>query len=303
MPPPIDRRSPATIHVELNASTQTISLARGVLYEAWTFGGSVPGPFIRARVGDTLDVLVTNNDAMGMAHNLDFHAVTGPGGGGAVTLTNVGERKSARFLLQYEGLFVYHCGTAPVTDHVANGMYGLLLVEPKGGLPPVDREFYVMQSEFYTKAPDPRTMIAEYSHEAGLREDPTYIVFNGDSQSLMGQRALTANTGEKIRIYFGNAGPNKASSFHMVGMVMENVYREGDLVSEPAHSLQTTLVPPGGAAVMEFTASVPGVYMLLDHAIFRTEKGAAGMLKITGGLRPDIYGGDAVYDPRALMHH
>ncbi|HEX6976157.1 MAG TPA: copper-containing nitrite reductase [Vicinamibacterales bacterium] len=303
VPPPIHRRSPATIHVELNASTKTISLATGVLYNAWTFGGSVPGPFIRARVGDTLDVLVTNNDAMGMAHNLDFHAVTGPGGGGAVTLTGVGERKSARFLLQYEGLFVYHCGTAPVTDHVANGMYGLLLVEPKGGLPAVDREYYVMQSEFYTKAPNPGTMVAEYSHEAGLREDPTYIVFNGDSMSLMGDRALTATTGETVRIYFGNAGPNKIASFHMVGMVMERVYREGDLVSEPAHNLQTTLVPPGGAAVLEFTASVPGVYMLLDHAIFRTEKGAAGLLKVTGGLRPDIYGGDAVYDPMLLMHH
>lgn len=303
VPPPINRRSPATIHVELNASTQTISLARGVLYNAWTFGGSVPGPFIRARVGDTLDVLVTNNDAMGMAHNLDFHAVTGPGGGGAVTLAGVGERKSARFLLQHEGLFVYHCGTAPVTDHVANGMYGLLLVEPKGGLPAVDREYYVMQSEFYTKAPDPNTMVAEYSHEAGLREDPSYIVFNGDSMSLMGDRALTATTGERIRIYFGNAGPNKIASFHMVGMVIERVYREGDLVSEPARNLQTTLVPPGGAAVLEFTATVPGIYTLLDHALFRTEKGAAGLLKVTGGLRPDIYGGDAVYDPMSLMRH
>jgi hypothetical protein len=121
--------------------------------------------------------------------------------------------------------------------------------------------------------------------------------------SLMGDRALTATTGEKIRIYFGNAGPNKIASFHMVGMVMESVYREGDLVSEPAHNVQTTLVPPGGAAVLEFTATVPGIYTLLDHAIFRTEKGAAGLLKVTGGLRPDIYGGDAVYDPMLLMRH
>lgn len=303
VPPPIDRRSPAVVHVELNASVHTISLAKGVLYNAWTFGGSVPGPFIRARVGDTLDVLVTNNDPNGMAHNLDFHAVTGPGGGGAVTLVAPGDRKTARFLLQHPGLFIYHCGTAPVTDHIANGMYGLLLVEPKGGLPPVDREYYVLQSEFYTKAPDPVTMVAEYSHEAGLREDPSYIVFNGDSVSLMGDRALVANTGETVRIYFGNAGPNKIASFHVVGMVMDRVYREGDLVSDPAHDVQTTLVPPGGAAVVDLTAMVPGVYTLLDHAIFRTEKGALGLLKVIGMLRPDIFGGDAAYDPAMVMRH
>jgi len=303
VPPPIDRRSPAVVHVELNASVQTISLAKGVLYHAWTFGGGVPGPFIRARVGDMLDVLVTNNDTNGMAHNLDFHAVTGPGGGGAVTLVAPGERKTARFLLQHPGLFVYHCGTAPVTDHLANGMYGLILVEPKGGLPKVDREYYVMQSEFYTKVPDPVTMFAEYSHEAGLREDPSYIVFNGDAMLLMGDRALTANTGETVRIYFGNAGPNKIASFHVVGMVMDRVYREGDLVSEPAHDIQTTLVPPGGAAVVDLTATVPGVYTLLDHAIFRTEKGAAGLLKVIGMLRPDIFSGDRSYDPGMVMRH
>lgn len=303
VPPPIHRRTPAVVHVELNSGIHRIGLAKGVLYDAWTFGGSVPGPFIRARVGDTLDVAVTNSDPSGMPHNLDFHAVTGPGGGGAVTMVAPGQRHSAQFALLHPGLFVYHCGAAPVMDHVANGMYGLLLVEPEGGLPPVDREYYVMQSEFYTGPPDPVTMVAPYSHEAGLREDPSYIVFNGGGMSLSGANALVAKTNETVRIFFGNAGPNKIASLHIVGAVMDRVYREGDLVSAPAHDLQTTLVPPGGAAVADVSLPVPGTYTLLDHAIFRTEKGATALLKVTGPLRPDIYAGDQPYDPAMVMHH
>jgi copper-containing nitrite reductase len=303
VPPPIQRRGPAVVHVELNSSIQRIGIAHGVLYEAWTFGGTVPGPFIRARVGDTLEVGVTNSDTSGMPHNVDFHAVTGPGGGGDVTMIVPGQRKTARFALRHPGLFVYHCGAAPVADHVANGMYGLLLVEPEGGLPPVDREYYVMQSEFYTAAPDPATMIAAYSREAGQREEPSYVVFNGSTESLTGPRSLVAKTDETVRIYFGNAGPNKVSSFHIVGAVMDRVYREGDLVSPPAQAVQTTLVPPGGAAVVDVTMPVPGTYTLLDHAIFRTEKGAAALLKVTGALRPDIYVGDQPYDPSHVMKH
>jgi nitrite reductase (NO-forming) len=304
VPAPIGNRGPATVHVDLDATVVQTSLAPGVLYNAWTFNGSVPAPFIRARVGDTLDVTVSNSDKTGMPHNLDFHAVTGPGGGGAVTMVVPGQKQNAKFLLQHPGLFVYHCGMAPVMDHLANGMYGLLLVEPKDGLPKVDREYYVMQSEFYTGPVDPKTKIAPYSHEAGLREDPTYVVYNGATGALTGPGALTANTGETVRIFFGNAGPNKLSSFHIVGMIMDRVYREGDLVSPPAHDLQTTLVPAGGAAMIEVTATVPGSYALLDHAIFRTQKGAMGLLNVTGAMRPDIYGGSAqTYDPHHEMKH
>jgi len=303
VPPPIHRRSPAVVHVDLSSSIHRIGLAKGVLYEAWTIGDSVPGPFIRARVGDTLEVDVTNSDASGMPHNLDFHAVTGPGGGGAVTMVAPGQHHTARFALLYPGLFVYHCGAPPVMDHIANGMYGLLLVEPEGGLPAVDREYYVMQSEFYTTAPDPVTMLATYSHDAGLREEPSYVVFNGGALSLTGTGALVSKTGETVRIFFGNAGPNKIASFHIVGTVMERVYREGDLVSPPARDLQTTLVPPGGAAVIDVSTPVPGTYTLLDHAIFRTEKGATGLLKVVGLFRPDLYAGDQPYDPSQVMHH
>jgi copper-containing nitrite reductase len=303
VPPPIQRRSPATVHVELTSNVRQITLADGVLYNAWTFGETVPGPFIRARIGDTLEVALTNHDSAGMPHNLDFHAVTGPGGGGAVTWVAPGQRQVARFALKHAGLFVYHCGAAPVMMHVANGMYGLLLVEPEGGLPPVDHEYYVMQSEFYTTAPDPVTKIASYSQDAGEREDPSYIVFNGGANALTGGAALVAKTNETTRIFFGNAGPNKISSFHMVGLVMDRVYREGDLVSAPAHDVQTALVPPGGAAVVEVSTVVPGVYALLDHAIFRTAKGAIGTFKVTGPLRPDIYSGTEPYNTTAEMRH
>jgi copper-containing nitrite reductase len=303
VPQPVHRRSPTTVHVDLNSSVRRIGIAKGVLYEAWTFNDSVPGPFIRARVDDTLEVSVTNSDVSGMPHNLDFHAVSGPGGGGAVTMVAPGQRHAASFKLLYPGLFIYHCGAMPVMDHIANGMYGLLLVEPEGGLPAVDREYYVMQSEFYTTPPDPQTMLAAYSHEAGVREEPTYVVFNGGAWSLMGDSSLFAKTGESVRIFFGNAGPNKVASFHIVGTVMERVYREGDLVSPPARDLQTTLVPPGGAAVIDITTQVPGTYTLLDHAIFRTEKGATGLLKVVGPFRPDIYAGDQPYDPALVMRH
>jgi FtsP/CotA-like multicopper oxidase with cupredoxin domain len=146
-------------------------------------------------------------------------------------------------------------------------------------------------------------MIAAYSREAGQREEPSYVVFNGSTESLTGPRSLVAKTDETVRIYFGNAGPNKVSSFHIVGAVMDRVYREGDLVSPPAQAVQTTLVPPGGAAVVDVTMPVPGTYTLLDHAIFRTEKGAAALLKVTGALRPDIYVGDQPYDPSHVMKH
>ena len=293
VPAPIQRRSPTEVYVELNSKIQDIALAPGVLYRAWTFNGDVPGPFIRAREGDTLKIGITNSDPSGMPHNVDFHAVIGPGGGAPVTTVVPGQRAVAQFRLLHPGLFVYHCAAPPVTDHIANGMYGLILVEPKGGLPPVDQEFYVLQSEFYTATATPPegSRYVEYSHAAGLREDPQFVVFNGGSGSLAGDRALQARAGETVRIFFGNAGPNKISSFHVTGEIFDRVYREGDIVSPPARFVQTTLVPAGGATVVEFETVVPGTYTLVDHAMFRMEKGAVGFLRVLGPPRPDIYSG------------
>lgn len=287
VPPPITRSQPAVLEVHLETTVKTITLATGVSYEAWTFNDSVPGPMIRAREGDTLEVHLTNNDSNGLPHNIDLHAVTGPGGGAAVTLAMQGEEKVATFKLLHPGLFVYHCATAPVPDHIANGMYGLILVEPRRGLRRVDREFYVVQSEFYTNPPAGGE--ATYSATDGAAEHPRFVVFNGSTEALTGANALQAMTGERVRFYFGNAGPNLISSIHLIGEIFDSVYREGDLLSRPGRSIQSTLVPAGGAAVLDVELDVPGTYLLVDHAIFRTAKGALGQLVVTGEDRPDIY--------------
>lgn len=289
VPPPITRKKSAIVQVHLDSGVKEMELAAGTQYTFWTFNDHVPGPFIRARVGDILEVHATNSDKSGMPHNVDFHAVTGPGGGAPVLTGVEGEEKIAYFKLLHPGLFIYHCAAPPVMDHIANGMYGLVLVEPEKGLPKVDREFYVLQSEFYTKEPQEKDKALEFSHEEGLREHPRFVVFNGRAGSLLGESVLKAKTGERIRIYFGNAGPNLISSFHVIGEIFDKVYREGDLLSPPGRSIQTTLVPAGGVTVVEFGLEVPGTYTLVDHAIFRVEKGAVGYLEVEGKPRHDVY--------------
>jgi len=304
VPPPTGRRKPVVVRVVLDSGMKVMPISGDVTYPYWTFNDHVPGPFIRARVGDTLEIHVTNSDESGMPHNVDFHAVTGPGGGATVTTVVHGEERVAWFKLLHPGLFIYHCAAPPVMDHIANGMYGLILVEPAKGLPRVDREFYVLQSEFYVKEAAEGADVLEFSHEEGLKEHPRFIVFNGRAGSLLGDGALTAKTGERVRIFFGNIGPNLISSFHVIGEIFDNVYREADLVSEPAHSVQTTLVPAGGATVVEFDVEVPGTYTLVDHAIFRVEKGAVGYLNIEGAPQHDIYRSqeDAQVCPGCLVH-
>ncbi|MBI3321462.1 MAG: nitrite reductase, copper-containing [Candidatus Omnitrophica bacterium] len=289
VPPPVARRYPAIVRVRLDSSRRVMPVNGPVTYPFWTFNDHVPGPFIRARVGDTLEVHVTNHDESGMPHNVDFHAVTGPGGGAPVTTVVQGQERVAWFALLHPGLYIYHCAAPPVMDHIANGMYGLILVEPKRGLPRADREFYVLQSELYTKEPLEGAQSLEFSHAEGLKEHPRFVVFNGRVGSLVGEHALKANTGERVRFFVGNAGPNLISSFHVIGEIFDDVYREADLVSPPAHSLQTTLVPAGGATVVEFTVEVPGDYTLVDHAIFRVEQGAVGFLNVAGPPRHDLY--------------
>lgn len=226
-----------------------------------------------------------------MAHNIDFHAVTGPGGGSELLLTELEETKTATFKLLYPGLFIYHCAAAPVPVHIANGMYGLVLVEPEEGLPEVDREFYVMQSEIYGEQASDDPKLLEFAYVDGLDEKPRYVVFNGKAEALT-ENPLQVKTGDRVRVYFGNAGPNLVSSFHIIGNIFDKVYRDGGLISPPERGLQTTLVPPGGATIVEMNAVVPGNYTLVDHSIFRIDKGAVGFLKVSGEPRPDIYASD-----------
>jgi nitrite reductase (NO-forming) len=297
VPPAVFDRPPRLDVVELEVREQVLSMADGVSYTFWTFGGHVPGKFIRVAQGDTVELHLKNHQGNKLPHNIDLHAVTGPGGGAASTFVAPGQESQFTFKALNPGLYVYHCATPPVGMHVANGMYGLILVEPKGGLPPVDREYYVMQGDFYTVGAHGQPGLQAFDEEKAIAEKPTYVVFNGAEGSLLGDRALTARVGETVRLFVGNGGPNLTSSFHVIGEIFDRVYPEGG--SKVQENVQTTAVPPGGAAIVEFKVEVPGTYALVDHAIFRAfHKGALGQLKVVGPNAPGIYSGPQ--QPRSL---
>ena len=290
VPPPITRRQPAKVLVNLDVQEVTRRLADGVEYPFWTFGGDVPGKFIRVREGDEVEFHLHNDPNNKMPHNIDLHAVTGPGGGAASSFTAPGHSSQFSFQALNPGLYVYHCATAPVGMHVANGMYGLILVEPKEGLPPVDHEYYVMQGEFYTLGKFGEEGLQAFDMDKAVDEKPPYVVFNGAVGALSGNRSLTAKVGEKVRLFVGNGGPNLTSSFHVIGIIFDTVYQEGG--TAPTHNVQTTVIPPGGAAIVEFTARLPGNYTLVDHALFRAfNKGAVGTLTVSGPESPMVYSG------------
>ncbi|MBK9035740.1 MAG: nitrite reductase, copper-containing [Myxococcales bacterium] len=297
VPAPITRTKPAKVIVRLEVQEKELPISDGVRYTFWTFGGTVPGSFIRVRQGDMIEFHLQNHPSSKMPHNIDLHAVTGPGGGAASSFTAPGHESQFSFRALNPGLFVYHCATAPVPMHVANGMYGMILVEPAGGLPKVDREYYVMQGDFYTVGKYREKGLQPFDMQKGIDENPTYIVFNGSEGALVGDQALTAKVGETVRIYFGVGGPNMTSSFHVIGEIFDRVYTEaGANVQE---HVQTTMVPAGGATMVEFKVQVPGTYILVDHSLFRAfNKGAVGMLKVEGPEDKLVYSGkevDSVY--------
>jgi len=293
VPPPITRNQPAVVVVELEVIEKRGKLSDGVEYEFWTFNGSVPGPFIRLRVGDTVEMHLKNNKNNKNTHTVDFHYVTGPGGGAKVLMTDPGKESVSRFKALMPGLFIYHCAAPPIPAHISQGLYGLVLVEPEGGLPRVDREFYVMQSEFYTEGEVGDPGFQAFSSKKGAAERPEYVVFNGRVGSLMPDsgRPLKAKVGETVRIYFGNIGPNLVSSFHVIGEIFNRVFREGGVpgAGNPDLNVQTTLVPSGSASIVEFKVDVPGGYILVDHSIFRIDRGALGILSVEGPEAPEIY--------------
>ena len=289
VPAPITRTHATKVIVNLAMVEKTARIADGVDYTAWTFGGTVPGTFIRVREGDLVEFHLTNAANSTMPHNIDLHAVTGPGGGAKASLTLPGGESVFSFTAMNPGLFVYHCATSPVPMHMANGMYGMILVEPKAGLPKVDREFYVMQSEWYTKGKYGEHGLQTLDMDKGIEERPTYVVFNGAVGSLTGDKALQAKVGERVRLFVGNAGPNLSSSFHVIGEVFDNVYTEGGS-TVAQHNVQTTLIPAGGSAIVEFGVESPGDLILVDHAIFRAfNKGALGVLQVTGEDNPSVF--------------
>lgn len=297
VPPPITRKHPAKVIVSLEVIEKEMEMMDGVRYNFWTFGGSVPGKFIRIREGDLVEFHLKNNPNNKLPHNIDLHAVSGQGGGAAATFTAPGHETKFSFTAINPGLFMYHCATAPVGMHIANGMYGMILVEPKAGLPKVDKEFYVCQGDFYTKGSYGESGLQQFNMDKALKEQPDYVVFNGKVGAIAGDKSLKAKIGETVRLFVGNGGPNLISSFHVIGEIFDNVYQEGGSIAN--HNIQTTLVPAGGAAITEFKCDVPATLILVDHSIFRTfNKGTLGMLKVDGPENKDIYSGqqdDRIY--------
>jgi nitrite reductase (NO-forming) len=297
-PAPITRKTPARVSINLEVREEVKRLTDGVDYTFWTFNGTVPGPMLRVREGDFIDFTLSNHPNNKVPHNIDLHAVTGPGGGAEGSFTAPGHRSTFSFRALNPGLYIYHCGTAPVGMHVANGMYGMILVEPKEGLPKVDHEYYVVQGEIYTKGKFGDRGLQSFDMEKAIREQPEYVVFNGSLGAIAGEHALTAKAGQTVRLFVGNGGPNLISSFHVIGEIFDHVYQEGGVMVSQKN-VQTTVIPAGGAAMVDFRVDTPGNYVLVDHALFRAfNKGALGNLKVEGESNPRIYTGkilDSIY--------
>ena len=300
VPPPIMRNYATKVVIHLEVRELEGRLADGVNYTFWTFGGKVPGKFIRVREGDLVEFHLDNHPDNKMPHNIDLHAVIGQGGGAASSLTAPGHSSTFSFKALVPGLYVYHCATAPVAMHVGNGMYGLIYVQPKKPLPKVNHEYYVMQGDFYTKGPNGEPGLQPFSMEKALAEKPEYVVFNGSSGALSGNNALKAKVGDTVRLFVGNGGPNLTSSFHVIGEIFDKVWVEGNQ-STPVTAVQTTMIPAGGAAIVEFKINVPGTFLIVDHSLSRAfNRGALGQIKATGPEDKLAYSGkisDQVYLP------
>jgi nitrite reductase (NO-forming) len=299
VPPRITNKSNTKVIVELEVIEKQMRLADGVEYTFWTFGGQVPGKFIRVRQGDLVEFHLHNHPDNMLPHNIDLHAVTGPGGGAEASLIAPGKSAQFSFRALNQGLFVYHCATAPVGMHIANGMYGLILVEPLEGLPPVDHEFYVMQGEFYTSGSYGEKGHQDFDMQKAIDEHPDYVVMNGAVGASSGENAMMVQVGETVRLFMGNGGPNLVSSFHAIGEIFDKVYVEGGSLIN--HDVQTTLIPAGGSAIVEFKCEVPGTLHLVDHSIFRAfNKGALAQIKVVGDENHNVYTGkekEEVYLP------
>ena len=298
VPPPSGRTDPAIVEVafEVVEGVANIDPVNSVQYRAWGYRmpgddeviSGTPGPIIRARVGDVLRFTITNPASSSMPHNVDFHAVTGQGGGAADTSVAPGQTATIEARLLYPGFFMYHCAFGDVPLHIAHGMYGGILVDPADPLPPVDHELYVVQSEIYTTGTE--MGLVDTDRQAITDEHPTYVVFNGVMGSLTGENAPHMQVGERTRIYFIDAGPDLDSNFHPIGSHWDVVYPEAALLNEPLRGSQTTLVPAGGGTVVELVGRVPSTIVLVDHAISRAfDKGALGQIVIEGEPDPEIF--------------
>ncbi|MGP0567223.1 MULTISPECIES: multicopper oxidase domain-containing protein [unclassified Nitrospina] len=287
LPPPIQRKKSETVKFKLEFRELVSTLSPDTEYVFWTFDGTVPGPFLRARVGDTVELTLANHPTSTHSHSIDLHAVTGPGGGSKLSEVKPGETRTIVFKALHPGVYLYHCATPNVPSHITNGLYGLIVIDPEDGWPEVDREFYIMQGEFYTRGAVGDRGFQDFSPEKMMQERPEYIVWNGRVRSLTGPGALQVKQGERIRIFVGNGGVSRVLNFHIIGEMFDAVYPEGAM-SPPRHRVQTTLVPAGGASAVELTLENSGDYILLDHAIARIDRGSYGLLKVDGHPVPGL---------------
>lgn len=290
VPAPITRRTPATVNILLETREVVANIAGESTYTYWTYNGTVPGPMIRVREGDTVVLTIRNTGSQ--PHSIDLHAVNGPGGGSVLTQTPPGGSTTFRFKALNPGVYLYHCASPHIPSHIANGIYGLILVEPEEGLPKVDREFYVVQGELYSAGARGQVGHHPFSVEKAWDERPEFVVFNGRVGALTDKNVMKARVGETVRIYFGNAGPNLISSFHVIGEIFDRVYPEGGLGKSvvPNVNAETIAVPAGSGTIVEFKIEVPGNLILVDHSIFRAiDKGAVAIISVEGAEAPEVF--------------
>lgn len=299
VPPASGRSTQAIVEVEFDIveEVSVIDPATGLEFETWGYRSvgddnsvsiGTPGPMVRARVGDVLRFKINNPAANASSHNVDFHAVTGQGGGAEASLVAPGESAVFEARMLYPGIFMYHCAAGDVPAHIAHGMYGGILVDPEIPLPPADREFYVVQSEYYyTEGADGSVIL---DRQALTDEDPAAVVFNGTRGAIAGDNALQIDVGDRARFYFVNAGLNLDSNFHPIGSHWDAVWPEGATLNAPIRGSQTTLVPAGGGVVVDLLGQVPSNIILVDHALTRAfDKGAIGVVTVSGAENPEIF--------------
>ena len=285
-PAPQSPDADGIVRIHLDVREVISEISPGIYYNYWTYNGQTPGPMLRVREGDTIELSLTNDPSSLHHHNIDLHAVTGQGGGASLTEVLPGETKTFRWKALNPGLYIYHCAMPNVSTHNSHGQYGLILVDPIEGLPQVDKEFYIVQGELYTVGQLGKKGLVAFDSNALLDGDPNYVVFNGRIESTP---RMHANVGDRVRIYVGNGGVNLISSFHVIGEIFDTVYPEGNIGGSIEKNVQTTAVLPGGSSMVEFTLDVPGKYLLVDHALARMNKGAWAVLEVSGEKNPAIF--------------
>ncbi|MFB6102440.1 MAG: copper-containing nitrite reductase [Haloplanus sp.] len=293
IPGPIDRNQPAEVDVTLRPEEVTAEIEPGVTFDYMTYNGQVPGPMVRVRQGDTVNLTFENPSGNALPHNVDFHAVAGPGGGAGATTTAPGETAHLKFKATYPGAYIYHCAVPNLDMHISAGMFGLILVEPTEGLPEVDHEIYLGQHEIYTDGKAGQEGKHSFDMASMKAEEPTYVVMNGEKYAMTPDvygSAATVSTGDTARVYFVTGGPNLTSSFHPIGNVWEKFWPQGSLTTEPQTHIQTSPVAPGSTCIATMNFPVPGNFKLVDHALSRVaRRGCLAIVTAEGEERPDIF--------------